>query len=114
MNYYVGGGRQETCRRVGGAFARDPAGKTEGLRRRVLPGILPIAGQNRAGPADRVLAMVMELGDPQELRLHEDQRPDGQHARWTVSKELSFYHYDAFAPLLSSSSRCGRGILCGC
>jgi hypothetical protein len=81
MDYVAGSGHQETRRRLGGALLRDPAGETERLFRRAWLGILPLAGQNRAGPAERVLPVAVKLGHPKQLRLHEDQRPNDQHAR---------------------------------
>lgn len=77
MNYRVGCGCQETCRRVSRTLVRDPASQTQGPLRTVWPGILRIAGQNGADLTHQVFAVVMELGDPQKLRLHQDQAPDG-------------------------------------
>ena len=50
----------------------------------------------------------MELADPQELSLHNDQAPDRQPAPCAISKEMSqspFCHYDVFALLLRCSLR---------
>jgi hypothetical protein len=73
--------------RTGGSFEPNLTGHAEGLLSSTLRLLLPVQDGDRCARGDPLFIVAMEFAQPQEFRLHQDQRPDGRNAHRPVPND---------------------------